>query len=521
MPPVAQAVIMCGSPGTGVYKRGDIVLLSIAADGSSPVVDQVTSLTATLFCNSGTTTDVIDIKDPKMPLRYVIPSVGNYTNPEQTNSLCPGSAFHFSYSGTYAGALNIPTKFGPAKCLDMKITPDAYYTPPPNTTTTVPPTTVPTTLTTTTKTTTATSTTPSPSETPQKDDGGNGKPSTAIIVSVVIAVILIVAFLGVAIYFRVKRQKRKRMESAIMPWSNKFSKMSSSMEEDRPSPSGGASSAAAAAAAELGGGGSGAKTPPKPPQLHASGGNGYYDDDSYARYGQQNNRRQPHGAYYENQGGYNNPQEGYANHQDDYYNSYYAQQTGGGGGGYQGADNAVAYGYVDRGGPQDHRYASQGANNPYSDPLDPYPPSAPHALNPGGGPVRRKVSPGGKAAAAGNVPAAGYYPPPPPIRGPAGVALRGPTSMEPPTPNYGQLNTVELILPESAPLPVLSGPVRAPQGIPEPKKKGYAADAEMAGIPMEPLPSHPQVCPPEKRGPAANVEMTSIPMHLVPSHPHT
>ncbi|KAF9910630.1 hypothetical protein EC991_005936 [Linnemannia zychae] len=530
---VAQAKLLCGSPNSGgaVFKAGDNVLLALAADGTSPTVDEVQEATATLYCNTGTVIATIKITDPKLPLPYKIPSVGNYTTPQQTTGPCSGNMFHFAYSGKTTGLFN--PSFGPVPCLDISITPGPYVAPPANTTTIAPTIPVPTTPTSSkqTTTTTTTSTAPSPSDTPPEVDGG-GKPKTAIIVSVAIAVVLIVTFLGVAICFRVKRQRRKRMESAIMPWSkpnnNQFSKMPSSLDEDRPSPSGGASSAAAAAAAELSGEVNN-KTPPKPPQMYASSGRDNYGEDSYTGFDQQHNQRHPHGVYYEgqsgysnpqegyasHQGGYNNPQEGYASHQDDYYNLYYAQQTGEGGGGYQGAGAAVGYGYADRANPQDGHYASQGAHNPYLDPLDPYPASAPQTLPPG----RKRTR--GKVPKAGVVPAAGYYPPPPPIRGPAGIAKRGPNSMAPPTPNYGQLNTDELILPESAPLPVPSGPLRAPQGIVEPEKKTHAAETELTGIPMRPLPSHPQVLPPEKRGPAANIELTSIPMQTVASNPHT
>ncbi|KAG0373425.1 hypothetical protein BGX24_011709 [Mortierella sp. AD032] len=531
---LAQAVTTCGSPNTAgqVVKPGDFLSLYILVDNSAPTLDQVNSLSATLYCsNTGKPIESVQINPPNVPFTYTVPPVGNISTPAGTDGPCLGNRFYVAYSGTTPSLIG--NKFGPISCPDMTITPGAYVPP-----VTIPPTNPPTssvpTIPTTSKkppgsttTTASTSTIPLPTETKTEDGGGGLKISTPMIVVIALAVVLILALMIVAICFRVRRQKRKRMEDAIMPWSTKpnnsqFSKMPSSMEEDRPSSSGGGGSAGAAAAAELSGSAS-KTTMPKPPQLHASG-KGYYGEDSYAGagYGQQpnlrhphgaylenpqdgyNNQRQPHGEYFEGQKGYNIPQNGYNNPQEDYHNPYYAQQEGGAGGGYQGSGNpAAGYGYATPDGPQGH-YPSHPGDHAFYESHDQYPGSAPQALPPGEGRRRRRGEGGGSRRKAGNggngeaaavaAAAAGYYPPPPPVRGPTALALRGPTSLAPPTPNYGQLDTTELILPGAVSAPVSSGNARAPQEMPELKPKSTGADAaNVEIIPMKQLPSAPHV----------------------------
>ncbi|KAG0270906.1 hypothetical protein BGZ95_001373 [Linnemannia exigua] len=508
---MAQADILCGSPNTAgqIFKAGDIMSLSIAADGKSPLVSDVNSLTATLYCTMGNSVATINVSPPNKPFSFTVPSVGNITTPTGTDGPCLGNKFYVLYSGILNGLFT--PKFGPVNCAEITITPAPYYVPPVATPITTAPTTPMPTIPTTTKkpagstTTTTPSTTALPSETPKDEGSGGGvKISTPMIVVIALAAVLILALMIVAIFFRVRRGKRKRMEDTIMPCG------------------GGSTAAAAAAAAELSGAAS-KTTMPKPPQLHSAG-KGHYGEDSYAGYGNQpsirhphgayyeepqdgyNNQRQPHGEYFEGHDGYNIPQNVYNNPQEDYHNPYYAQKIGGAGGGYQGtgnpADAAAGYGYAAHAGPQGHYPNHPGDHAFYNESFDQYPGPGPQALPQGEGGrrqrergSRRKAGSGGQGEAAAVVAAAaGYYPPPPPVRGPAAVAPRGPTSLAPPTPNYGQLDTGELIVPDTVSAPVPSGNARAPQEIPEPKPKGSVAGAaKVEAIPMKELLSAPHV----------------------------
>ncbi|KAK3833588.1 MAG: hypothetical protein J3R72DRAFT_494844 [Linnemannia gamsii] len=525
---IAQATIACDSPGVFGQKAkpGDVVVISIMSDNISPTLNEVTSLTASLNCNLGNTIATFQITPPNKPFNYKIPSIGNITTLGGKDGPCIGNSFHFSLNGTYPGAIG---KFGPAKCVDIELTPGPYVPPAPITTAIVPitPTTSKNPLVTTT-------TTLLPSETPPKDESGSGgKLSTAMIAVIVLAVVLILILVIVAIFFR-RRYLKKRMESAAPDNNSSNTKMSPSKEEKGDqSPSSGSASM---------------KTLPKAPQLYGAGGSGdkggYVDEDSYAGYEKRqphgvyyedpqdgyNNTRQPHGVYYEDpQDGYdnqrqphgmyyedplegyykstldryvNNPQEGYNNNPqgDDYYDANYGAHPPA-----AAVAAAAGYGYATHGNPQGHYLGldpqglypgSEGGHAFYKDSRDLSLASSPSTLAPGRkGRKGRKIAETGAGAIAIEA-AATYYPPPPPVRGPTAVALRGPTSVAPPTLNYGQLDTGELILPDTFSVPVRSVDVRAPQEILPPSKR-------------------------RPKSPRVRVDVTGIPMMQVPSNPHT
>ncbi|KAG0373426.1 hypothetical protein BGX24_011710 [Mortierella sp. AD032] len=509
---IAQAAIACSSPGVigQKAKPGDVVVISVISDNNSPTLNEVTSLSGSLNCNSGTSIANFQITPPNKPFTYTIPSVGNITTPGGKNGPCLGNIFHFSLTGTYPGPIG---KFGPATCTDIELIPGPYVPPAPITTAIVP-------ITPTTSknppltTTTTTTTTPLPSETPLKDEGGGGgsKLSTAMIAVIILAVVLILILVIVAIFFR-RRYLKKRMESAAPDNNSSNTKMSPSKEEKGDqSPISGSDSM---------------KTLPKAPQFYGAGGSGdkggYVDEDSYAGYEKRqphgvyyedpqdgyNNTRQPHGMYYEDplegyykstlDGHVNNPQEGYNNNSqgDDYYGANY--------GAHPPAVAAAGYGYATHGDPQGHYLGldpqglypgSEGGHAFYKDSRDLSLASSPSTLAPGRkGRKGRKIAETGAGAVAIEA-AAAYYPPPPPVRGPTAVALRGPTSVAPPTLNYGQLDTGELILPDTFSVPVRSVNVRAPREILPPSKR-------------------------RPKSPRVRVHMTGIPMMQMPSNPHT
>ncbi|KAF9087988.1 hypothetical protein BGX29_000503 [Mortierella sp. GBA35] len=460
---IAQADITCAGPLSGVFAAGDPISLSVSSDGKDPVVGHINSLKATLYCNAGNEIGSTSITDWTVPFPWTVPSVGNATVPGGTTGPCASNTFHISYSGVVQEFL-IKRDFGPVACPDITITPAPNNTlPPVNTSTTLttpPPTaTIPTSTSTkgsktTSTTTTTTSTAAPPTQTSDKDES-NGKPATHIIVIVAIVAALILVLLFVGIAFHLRRQRRKRMEDAIMPWStqpnsNQFSKMSSSNDDDdHRSPS-----HHHAAAAAAGGGAAAAaygsnKPQPMIPQPSHGGGGGYYGADNYGGYGQQQ--------------------------QEEYYNPYYSQHSGGGGG-YQGVGNAGAAGAAAAGGygyggvarKESYYTGSQGSRTPYQESHDPYQQSP--ALGPGSG-----------GSAAGG---AGYYPPPPVSSGATSPQLQASANNINSAPNT--LSSTTLTTGS-----VVSG--RAPQVIlPEMGKPADLKEDGVAGIPMKDLPSSPR-----------------------------
>ncbi|KAF9135793.1 hypothetical protein BGX30_011448 [Mortierella sp. GBA39] len=422
---IAQADILCSSPNTGqTFKAGDPVSLAITASATGgPFVAQVNTLTATLVCTvAGTILDTVTIPKANVTgYNYIIPSVGNVTTPTGTDGVCVTNKFYFSYSGKYTddGIFPISHDFGPAN--------------------------------------------PTPGD--KGESESEGRPKTFIVVVVAIVAVVLLALMAVGIMFHLRRQRKRRMESAIMPWSNQnnnnqFSKMSSSMDDDDPrSPGSHHAAAIGGGVAAAGAVGAGFNKPqPKTPQPSHGG---HYGDDSYGGGGYGQHQQHGHGGYYNDQDGYGQQQ------QDDFYNPYYAQHAGGGGG-YQGAAGAAgaaaAGGYGYRNDKQSYYAGSQGARTPYQESHDPYSSASP---------------PVSSAAGAGS--AGGYYPPPPPVSGNAAGAL------SPPTPSSSYLNSAPNEL-SSTTLTNSSGTGRAPQAILPEMGHSEGGDAAGGGIPMKEIP---------------------------------
>ncbi|KAF8938169.1 hypothetical protein BGZ58_001493 [Dissophora ornata] len=197
---------------------------------------------------------------------------------------------------------------------------------------------------TTTRTTTTTTTTTSMASPTTTDSAGQNKPKTDVIVIVAIVAGLILFLVAFGTWLYLRKQKIRRMQDAIMPWSsqsnNQFAKVSSMDEGSRTTSPNSRNARVATAAAGGAAGGAAVyasnKAQPKVPQPTAA----YYPDEGYG-YGQQ-------GAG----GGYGaNHQQGY-NNEDEYYNPYYAQ-----GGPSPAATNATYY--------SDNR-------TPYQTPRDPF-----------------------------------------------------------------------------------------------------------------------------------------------------
>ncbi|KAG9067022.1 hypothetical protein KI688_012934 [Linnemannia hyalina] len=477
---IAQADILCSSPNSGqTFKAGDPVSLAITASATGgPFVAQVNSLTATLVCTvAGNILDTVTIPKANVTgYNYIIPSVGNVTTPTGTDGVCVTNKFYFSYSGKYTddGIFPIPHDFGPAKCADITIVPQPYPVipiPSPNITTTAAtiPTPTPTDSTTgkpKSTTTTSSSLSPSPTSGNKDESESDGRPKTFIVVVVAIVAVVLLALMAVGIMFHLRRQRKRRMESAIMPWSNQnnnqFSKMSSSMDDDDPrSPGSHHAAAIGGGIAAAGAVGAGFNKPqPKTPQPSHGG---HYGDDSYGGGGYGQQQQHGHGGYYNDQDGYGQQQ------QDDFYNPYYAQHAGGGGG-YQGAPGAAgaagaaaAGGYGYRNDKQSYYAGSQGARTPYQESHDPY----------------SSASPVSSATGAGS--AGGYYPPPPPVSSNAAGAL------SPPTPSSSYLNSAPNEL-SSTTLTNSSGTGRAPQAILPEMGHSESGDAAGGGIPMKEIP---------------------------------
>ncbi|KAG0247413.1 hypothetical protein BG011_001558, partial [Mortierella polycephala] len=368
-----HANINCAQPAAGEsYKAGDPIVLDWGSDGSTPTVAQISSLTAKLYCNnSGKLIEEVKITNWATAFTWTVPSVGNATTVGGTEGICAANAFHMEYEGTYKSVL-IDRGFGPVRCGTITIAPEpnGVVTPTPTITTTA--STSTSTSTTTKATKSSTDASPSPTESSNDNEENGGKVDTYIIVIVAIAAFVILVLVAVGVMFYLRKQRIKRMESAIMPWSsqsnNQFSKMS---DEDQraPSNSGGRSPGVAAAAAA--GAGMYGSNKPQPSVPQPSHGQGYYHDDGYG-YGNQHQQGYGHD-------GYNNAAE------DEYYNPNYSQ-----GAVYTGHNHQSPHqGYGSNPASTNPPYYN-GSRTPYQDPNDPFQQQ--------------------NGAAKG-----GYFPPPPPV----------------------------------------------------------------------------------------------------------
>lgn len=238
---------------------------------------------------------------------------------------------------------------------------------------------------------------------------------------------LVLILLFSAFMWHMRRQKIRRMESAIMPWSNQpnnnFSKMSSSMDDGPRSPgklaAAGAGAVGAAAAANY----SNKAQPDLPQPSHGAGG-GYYDDD---RYGYQQGYNNTPGSNYHHQGGY----DGYGD--DTYYNPHYATQNnqgyGHGHGQGQGQGQGQVQGYEMNQFNGSYYSNSNASRTPYQDPYQ----------------AQQPVS------------STGYFPPPPPVN--------SGTSSPPPSVPLSTPGLTTVPISSSTTLTASSSPKRGPQTI--------------------------------------------------------
>ncbi|KAF9941001.1 hypothetical protein BGZ75_003056 [Mortierella antarctica] len=266
--------------------------------------EEITEIHGALVCNYGNKITDIPLTGTAGPQTWVIPSVGNATTPGGTTGPCFQNSFYVEYNGKLKGSIPFfPSSFGPVKCPTIFISPAAN-----NSFTTTPGTspTASTGASTGTGKSTSSSSGGKASPTDSGGDNGTSEPKTHVVIIVAIVAVLILALVAVVIVWRMRKQRRKRMEDAIMPWSstnnNQFSKMSSSSMDD------GHRTHAAAAAVGLN------KSQPAVPQPTHD----YHHDDGYAY------NQYPHKQGYSdvgyNEGGYDNPE-------DEYYNPYYATGT--------------------------------------------------------------------------------------------------------------------------------------------------------------------------------------------------
>ncbi|GJJ74563.1 hypothetical protein EMPS_06921 [Entomortierella parvispora] len=313
-----QADIVCAKPvGGGIYSAGDIMTLDWTATTSGAQFTNLITLTATLACNDGRTIATLPVTDWTHANNWTVPSVGNATTAGGTTGTCLGNAFHVFYSGTYAPIPLLSTPWGPVSCDPITILPSPNMTVPTATTTTSLPTSTAVTTTTIRSTETSKGQTSSATPTPTNKDSDKDSsgPSTTIIVVVAIIAGLVLILLAFGSMWYLRRQKRRRMENAIMPWSNQpnnnFAKISSSTD-DGPRSFGAASSVTGAGAYGVG------KNKPLPPT------GAYYEEDGYG-YNDAHARSPPqgYGNYHQGYEGYEGyDQQGY---EDEYYNPYYGQ----------------------------------------------------------------------------------------------------------------------------------------------------------------------------------------------------
>ncbi|KAG0007282.1 hypothetical protein BGZ80_004862 [Entomortierella chlamydospora] len=338
-----QATLQCAQPNNGTYSAGDSLVLNWSSDGSSPTVQDIKSMSATLNCNNGISIANVTITTWNAPYTWTVPSVGNATTAGGTTGTCPSNSFHVEYTGvatvTVLGFITQEKAFT-ISCDTITILPAAN-----NSITTTTATTTTTVATTKSKTTSSTSTSsssasPTPSNVTSDDDS---KPKTFIIVIVAIVAGLILFLVAFASWWYLRNQRIKRMEDAVMPWSNQpgsqFSKVSS-MDEGHRAP--GSINGAAAVSN---------KPQPMTPQPQKS----YYSGDEY-------------GSQYGLGGGYDNYNNG--NNQDEYYDPYYAASRAG-------------YGAS----PLNSNTTYYNNSTPYLDPRDPYQQPAPTGYFPPPPPV--------------------------------------------------------------------------------------------------------------------------------------
>ncbi|KAI1319169.1 hypothetical protein EDD11_004812 [Mortierella claussenii] len=324
--PMVYATIQCASPNNGTYKAGDTIILDWTSDGSYPKVVDIDSLKATLVCDSGVTITNTVITSWANAYTWSVPNVGNAITPGGTVGTCPANSFHIIYEGEvkYIPFINKAFK---AECKSFIILPGANNPITTVTTTTQALTTPASTASSTkaSKTTTSTDTLSpslSPSPTDLSGTENDSKPKTFIIVIVAIVAGVILFLVAFGTWWYLRKQRIKRMENAIMPWSkqseNPFSKVSS-MDEGHRSPGNFIGRSPGVAAATAGAGAADAaavaakygsnKPQPQVPQSS----HGYYQNNS--GYGQQGVG-----------GGYGTSHDGYSNNnEDEYYNPYYAQ----------------------------------------------------------------------------------------------------------------------------------------------------------------------------------------------------
>ncbi|KAF9393412.1 hypothetical protein BGX21_010776 [Mortierella sp. AD011] len=314
-----SASITCALPAGSTYKAGDPIILDWGSDGTSPVVSDITSINATLYCNSNNV-QIAYVSIPNLtgPYNWTVPSVGNATTVGGTVGTCPLNAFHIEYAGEASGFLSIvKIPWGPARCGTITITPA------PNGTVTT--TTTTTTTTTSSTTSSTTSATVSPTQSADDSSGSGLSMTAAVIIAVVAAVLATLIVVGIVACIRKQRRQRK-LDDAFMPWSsgtvNRFSKVSSTDEDQGPDTVG---MATVGAGAGIGAGAAGRASYKMKPQPTSPNGGAYYPNEGdYNNYGyQQQLLQRQRQLDYRNQG-YESYNEG-----ESYYNPYYASGVSG------------------------------------------------------------------------------------------------------------------------------------------------------------------------------------------------
>ncbi|KAG0231720.1 hypothetical protein BGW42_008672 [Actinomortierella wolfii] len=300
--PSVSASIFCSQPQANTYNIDQKMIFDWGDDGNIPTRKEIETITATLFCDSGSKITEFILK-PQGPNEGVVPFVGNATTAGGTQGPCLNNAFHVEYMGTAKQTFLFDKliNFGPIRCGSITILPAANNS--------FPITTVITTSTTTTKSQTSSATT-APT-TPVSPSTGGVSTSVVIIIVVVAIVILVLAGIVVAWYLRKKRIER--MEAVIMPWKKQdqqeFSKVSST-DESRGNVSDvgmhGANAGATAGAFARNKG-----------QAQATD-NGGVRFNAYDRQASS----APGGGYRQQQTGYDDYEE-----EDNYYNPYFAQSA--------------------------------------------------------------------------------------------------------------------------------------------------------------------------------------------------
>ncbi|KAI1317048.1 hypothetical protein EDD11_009114 [Mortierella claussenii] len=308
-----SASITCALPAGSSYKAGDAIILDWGSDGTMPVVQDITAINGTLYCN-GNNARIADVPIPNLtgPYNWTVPSVGNATTAGGLVGVCPQNAFHMEYSGEAAGFLSIGRiPWGPVRCGTITILPAPNGTVITTTTTTMA----------STSTTSTTSPTVTSTDTPSNSGGGL---STTVVVIIAVVAAVLVTLSVVALVVCIRRNRRQRnLDDALKPWTNNSNRFSQvpSMDEGPRSPGGAgtgagrhdgigmSSIAATAAAAGLGS--------PSLPQSSRNGSSYYPDDGDYGNYGLHQQQQLLH--HHQQQLGY----DGY-NEEDKYYNPYYS-----------------------------------------------------------------------------------------------------------------------------------------------------------------------------------------------------